>query len=161
MPEPRTGTPDLEAGLAEIDRRLREIQDELVGARLVALDRASGRAGPLATVLQRARSRPPSADPAELAPEVEDLRRQVDALSELRDRLMASVRELLDGYEAAVAGLTISAGPFSSVEAVQSFERKLSELQDVAEVSLRAYEGENRAIFDVHLLGSPSDPPSS
>ena len=60
MIEPTPRAPDLEAGLAEIDRRLREIQEELSGtepgsdgpARPAV--RRTGRSGPLEAALQRA-----------------------------------------------------------------------------------------------------------
>jgi hypothetical protein len=76
--------------------------------------------------------------------------------------LLASNRQLLDGYEAALGTLfrprsrptaeaTVSAGPFSSTTSLSEFERMLGELPDVRDVALRGYESGNRAILDVRL----------
>ena len=88
-------------------------------------------------------------------------------LPELVAGLLASMRELLAGYErvllpsAAAARApvrrqpeshaTISAGPFLSVEAVRSFETSLSGLPGVRDVAVQGYEGTDRAIIDVRL----------
>jgi hypothetical protein len=97
---------------------------------------------------------------------LQDLEQQLDALSTLRDKLLTSIQELLDGYQAVVqahpsparqrtrsasAKVTLSAGPFSSLSAVHAFERAVAALPGVDEASLRGYEGENRAIVDVQL----------
>jgi hypothetical protein len=97
---------DLQAGLAEIDDRLREIQKRLLSEYpdlgvlpLQAPEHPTpkGRYGPLAEILKKG---PRPAEQAELR--LVDLRRQIDALAELRARLLASIRELLDGYDAAL-----------------------------------------------------------
>jgi hypothetical protein len=49
------------------------------------------------------------------------------------------------------AQVTVTAGPFSSLEAVRDFERALTTLPNVASVDLRGYEGGDRAMVDVHL----------
>jgi hypothetical protein len=181
---PRVG--DLQAGLAEIDDRLREIQERLlaehgdlgvaapepvVAERVVADDRAPaprarepqperrGRSGPLADILENA---PRPAEEAEAS--LSDLRRQVEALTELRASLLVSIRALLDGYEAALRAspgepdaLALAAGPFRSIDAVRAFERRLSALPEVREVSRRGYEGTDRAIVEVRLE-APADP---
>ena len=54
---------------------------------------------------------------------------------------------------ATTAALTVSAGPFSATDAVRDFGQALASLSGVLEVTLRGYEGENRAIFDLHLSG--------
>jgi hypothetical protein len=87
------------------------------------------------------------------------------------------MRELLDGYERLLAqtssssgvapapaavrrleatprdgpGVTVSAGPFTRIEALREFEQALSRLPGVGEVVVRAYEGADRAIIDVRL----------
>ena len=98
---------------------------------------------------------PPPPDPAL------DATRQIQALTELSERLVASMRELLAGYERVLApasrrrpepaGATLAAGPFASIEALREFEAALSHLRGVREVVVRGYEGTDRAIIDVRL----------
>jgi hypothetical protein len=93
---------------------------------------------------------------------------QVEALTELTERLVASMRELLAGYErvlapksarpapapvapAPTAQVTLVAGPFTSIDALREFEAALSHLRGVRDVSVRGYEGTDRAIIDVRL----------
>ena len=164
------GVGDLSAGLAEIDDRLREIQELLLAehpdlgivvAERVAAERPApepvperrGRSGPLADMLERA-SRPVGTTDLRLS----DLRRQVAALTELRAGLLVAIHALLDGYEAALRAnpgeaevLSLAAGPFRSIDAVRAFEQRLSELPEVREVSRRGYEGTDRAIIEVRL----------
>lgn len=170
------GVGDLSAGLAEIDDRLREIQALLLAEHpdlgVVAAERVvaeqpapepvperRGRSGPLADMLEKA-PRPIEATDVRLS----DLRRQVGALTELRASLLVAIRTLLDGYEAALRAnpgeaevLSLAAGPFRSIDAVRAFERRLSELPEVREVSRRGYEGTDRAIVEVRLE-APADP---
>ena len=119
-----------------------------------------GRSGPLADMLEKA-SRP--AEERQTC-DSRDLRRQVAALTELRASLLVAIRALLDGYEAALRAnpgeaevLSLAAGPFRSIDAVRAFERRLSELPEVREVSRRGYEGTDRAIVEVRLE-APADP---
>ncbi len=49
--------------------------------------------------------------------------------------------------------MTLSAGPFASIEALHEFEAALSHLRGVREVVVRGYEGTDRAIIDVQLDG--------
>ncbi len=73
------------------------------------------------------------------------------------------MRELLAGYERVLAPraqprpeparVTLSAGPFASIEALREFEAALSHLRGVREVVVRGYEGADRAIIDVRLDG--------
>jgi hypothetical protein len=106
---------------------------------------------------------PPPPDPAPPPPPEPalDAARQIQALSELSERLVASMRELLAGYERVLApasrrrpepaGVTLTAGPFASIEALREFEAALSHLRGVSEVVVRGYEGTDRAIIDVRL----------
>ena len=75
---------------------------------------------------------------------------------------MASIRELLAGYECVLAPprrrrpepaapVTLSAGPFASIEALHEFEEALSRIPVVRDVAVRGYEGADRAIIDVRL----------
>lgn len=85
------------------------------------------------------------------------------ALTEVHGRLLSSMQELLNAYEVALARLprgtessgvrefTVSAGPFQSTAALRAFERGLAGISDVREVTVRGYEGEDRAIVDVRL----------
>jgi hypothetical protein len=100
---------------------------------------------------------PPPPDPAL------DATREVQALAELSERLVASMRELLAGYERVLASasprrpdpaappVTLSAGPFASIEALHEFEEALSRMPGVRDVAVRGYEGTDRAILDVRL----------
>ena len=95
------------------------------------------------------------------APALGASHQQVEALTELSERLVASMRELLDGYErilvpkprpdAHPGDVTLLAGPFASTEALREFEAALSHLRGVREVTVRGYEGTDRAIIDVRL----------
>jgi outer membrane biosynthesis protein TonB len=78
-------------------------------------------------------------------------------------RLLASMRELMAGYELALTHvsahpasesgpvLTLAAGPFDSVAVLQRFEDALRALPEVAEVAVRGYEGTDRALLEVQL----------
>jgi hypothetical protein len=179
MPEP--GPRDLEAGLAQIDQRLREIQDELLGEAPLGTSEATepaptarGREGPLASVLGAARNRPDdraadrsAEEEAPAAEHIQALEQQIEALTTLRARLLTSIRDLVDGYEAAIGAspvpgppeVRVSAGPFASTEDVREFERELDRLPGVLRVSRRGYEGEDRAVLDV-TLKAPGEPTS-
>jgi hypothetical protein len=47
--------------------------------------------------------------------------------------------------------MTVSAGPFMSIDAVRDFERALAALPGVIEVAVRGYDRGDRAIVDVQL----------
>ena len=78
-------------------------------------------------------------------------------------RLLASMRELMAGYELALThvsahpeagpALTVAAGPFDSIAVLQRFEDALRALPEVAEVAVSGYEGSDRALLEVHLHG--------
>jgi hypothetical protein len=157
--------------LAEMDRLLRDIQVELDPERQPppALQAPPPPA--------RETAPPPAAPPPpDQPPEPSG---QLQALGQLAARLLASMRELLDGYEqflvqipsvnlpaparpaaasrppAAphrdVPDVTVAAGPFVSVDALRAFERAVSRLPGVREVAVRGYEGADRAIIEVRL----------
>jgi hypothetical protein len=115
-----------------------------------------GREGPLATLLQQARREPPP--PAHPAVQ-QRLARQVEELTEMHVGLLSSIVGAIDELQRAFAnmprvgatGLTVSAGPFMTTEAVRAFESELASLRGVREVTLRGYEGEDRAVIDVEL----------
>jgi hypothetical protein len=99
-------------------------------------------------------------------PDASDLIAELRQLTEAHERLLASTRELLASYAnapprpptaaqpsvATVRELSVSAGPFTSTEALRGFERALVRLPEVREVAVRGYEGEDRAVVDVHLV---------
>jgi hypothetical protein len=180
MSDTSPGAVDLEVGLAEIDRRLREIQDELAAASPLPSPPAAakpehrGRSGPLADLLQRAASArravaavreqvraesPPGPTP--------DTEHQAQVLREVRNDLHESIVELLDRYTSALAAsldagsatepkkfggdVTISAGPFASIDSLREFEQALAAIPGVQEVTRRGFEGASRAILDVRL----------
>jgi hypothetical protein len=100
---------------------------------------------------------------------------QIQALSELATRLVASMRELLAGYERVMAqtpahpptrrrraaparpdapDVALAAGPFANLDALREFEHAVSRLPGVREVAVQAYEGTDRAVIEVRL-GNP------
>jgi hypothetical protein len=161
----------LDARLAEIDRRLRTIQSGLgPGADPPPAESpprgAPPATGPPAPVALHA-APPPVPDRSELIAELREL-------TEAHERLLAATRELLATYAtyapsapyatapsrpaaarppvAPSEQISVSAGPFASTEALRAFERALVRLPEVREVAVRGYEGEDRAIVDVHLF---------
>jgi hypothetical protein len=103
---------------------------------------------------------------------------EVETLAVLSERLLASLRELLAGYELVVAQMrtegappsrsslgaqaprahaahpqefTLSAGPFHTTIALREFQRAITTLPGVREVAVREYEGADRAILHVQL----------
>lgn len=118
-------------------------------------DAPRGRSGPLASLLQRTRRQPPAPDGRadELA-----------ALGEMHERLLVAMRELIDAYGAAVRQVQepspqtdevlLSAGPFATTRAVHRFVQDVSALAGVREVTLRGYDGPDRALLDVQLSDS-------
>ena len=144
-----------------MDRLLREIQVDLQPDREPAPALAGSPTPPAV---------PPAAPPEPVAgaPEratASDVDRQIQALTDLSGRLLASMRELLAGYERVLTGApakpvrmrpdppdaTVSAGPFPSIEALRTFKDALSRLPGVRDVELQAYEGADHAILEVRL----------
>jgi hypothetical protein len=99
------------------------------------------------------------------------------ALSELAARLLASIPELLAGYERVLVRpssppptrrtarrpadspeVTLSAAPFPSLDALREFEQAVSSLPGVREVAVRGYEGTDRAIIEVRLHRDGPEP---
>ncbi|MBV8220798.1 MAG: hypothetical protein JO325_20230 [Solirubrobacterales bacterium] len=137
----------LGAHLAEMDRLLRDAQAELVpDAPVAAIPDPPPPSEPVP---------PPIPEPAL------DSNRRAQAVTELSERLIASMRELLDGYERVLAPsararpepvrVTLSAGPFASIESLHEFEEALARLPGVRDILVRGYEGNDRAIIDVRL----------
>ena len=143
--------------LAEMDRLLHDIQAELIPDR---------EPSPVLSVASPNPPAPPplAPDPPPDPPPDPALDHRIQALSELSERLVASMRELLAGYERVLAPnarvrpgsvpVTLSAGPFASIEALREFEAALSDMRGVRDVVVRGYEGNDHAIIDVRLDGS-------
>jgi hypothetical protein len=140
----------LDARLAEIDRRLRTIQSGLAPAVEAA---AAQRPSPAPVVVPEAAPVPKRLSDAPPDREAGELVAQLRALVDAHERLLASARERLDGraLAAAESWVSVSAGPFSHTEALRRFEGSLRALPEVREVVVREFEGEHRAIVDVHL----------
>jgi hypothetical protein len=184
--------------LAEMDRLLREVQVELAPERepAPALEPEPS-AAPVASSGATDSPSPPAADatppaatgdstPAETetppprpdAPDSGASNRDLEALGQLAARLLAAMRELLDGYEQVLVpihyapaptptatpsapsalrrpeaepGVTVTAGPFPSLDAVREFEQAVRGLPGVRDVEVRGYEGANGAIIEVRL----------
>jgi hypothetical protein len=161
----------LDARLAEIDRRLSSIQTGLADD-ISAQRHEEPREEPVARspsnplpprveVSETPAPPPPPQPPDPTPPLVQQLRELVDA----QGRVLQRTQELLSAYERilsrlpaappdapAVREFSVSAGPFSSTEALRGFEQTLEKIPEVREVSVRGYEGEDRAIVDVHLF---------
>jgi hypothetical protein len=162
-----TGPPDLQTRLVEIDARLREIQAGLAPDREPPpAEPPQATPAPTPAPSPQATSPPPPPAPP-VGPAPPALAPAPPALADPHAKLLSSMRELLDAYGLALAqlgapaapapaaaGAALSAGPFASTDAVRAFERALATVPGVLEVRLRGYEGENRAVFDVHVSGT-------
>jgi hypothetical protein len=149
MLERDPGVDELDMRLAEVDRQLSAIQDELVSVGEAA-------PGPSDT--------PDATAPSAAVPSVAGgFTGPPAGAADPQARLLASLRELLGAYESLLAGLSaqrqsppqrdlvVSAGPFTSTDGLRAFERALSVMPGVREVIVREYAGEDRAIVDVRL----------
>ncbi len=159
--------PDLEASLAEMDRKLRELQREL---ELVARsDTPSSPGSPAGSATGAGGSstatgavprpvRPAAADPVTNAVEeavtrVTELGRRIDDLAALRDELDSATRALREEYSAARAAparreVVVDAGPFADIATLSAFEQALAGVEGVEDAAVRSFEG-NRALIDV------------
>ncbi|MDQ4040298.1 MAG: hypothetical protein M3141_00945 [Actinomycetota bacterium] len=163
--------PDLEASLAEMDRKLRELQREL---ELVAGQGARGDAptspgsptgsarsvggSSTATGASPRPVRPVSADPVgdaveEAVARVSELGRRIDDLAALRDELDSATRALREEYSAARPAparrdVVVDAGPFPDIATLSAFEQALAGVEGVEDAAVRSFEG-NRALIDV------------
>jgi hypothetical protein len=144
-----------------------------------------GRTGPLSAILGRAPARSSETEPAHPPEPVQapapaepsgaaGLVDQVRALTEVQARLVDVSERLLesfarivdDGPQAGVisptttrvtrTGIEVSAGPFVDTDALREFERALAALDPVRRVTVRGYQGTDRAILDVELEPAPT-----
>lgn len=128
---------DLEASLAEMDRKLRELQRELD---LVARPESPGpESVEVEAVVEEAAAR------------VSELGRRIDELAALRDDLDRATQALRAEYRAAQSAPTeivIDAGPFPDIATLGAFEQALGQVEGVEDAVVRSFEG-NRATVDV------------
>jgi hypothetical protein len=140
----------LDARLAEIDRRLRAIQNGLAPA---THPRAAEPRDPEPVVPPEAAPVPKRLTEAPTDSEAASLIAQLRTLLDAHERLLASAEDLLAIRARAGPAQTVgvSAGPFASTEALRRFEQSLRALPEVHAVTVREYEGADRVVVDVHL----------
>ena len=160
---------DVQRRLVEMDERLRAIQAELEADAGVLAD--SGQAPPPEPAPPPPEPAPPppelgspSPEPHPAPPEPPPPPEPAPPLQAMTARLLAAMRELMAGYEIALAhvaagppgtaaAVTVAAGPFSGLEVLERFEQALRALPQVTDVAVRGYEGADRAIVEVQLRG--------
>jgi hypothetical protein len=163
MPEPSI----LDARLAEIDRRLRMIQsglepvrddhDRLAAPEPPQLDplETGGREPVAPTPLRAARMALPLGQADSGDEEVAVLTARLSELTTAHERLLATTQNLLveqaDMLSRATPSVSVTAGPFTDMAALQEFRNALAELPQVREVTVREYVGSEGAVLDVHL----------
>jgi hypothetical protein len=159
MPEPSI----LDERLAEIDRRLRTIQSDLVSVPdTEPSDEPIDEAPPPQSQPQPVPEREPEplrlVEPAEPAGSVRAA--QLAELLEAHERLLELHRELLSQYAEVLerragesAMVSVTAGPFATAGTVREFERALAALPGVSAVTVREYLGDDRVQVDVRLAG--------
>jgi hypothetical protein len=157
---------DVQRRVAEMDERLASIQAELETDAGVP----QATAPPLASdpPAPASKSPPPPAPeppppPAPAPPPAAPASAAAPPLEAMTARLLAAMRELMAGYEIALAhisaapgagsAVTVAAGPFTGIEMLERFEQALRTLPQVSDVSVRGYEGADRAIVEVQLRG--------
>jgi hypothetical protein len=128
----------------------------------------AARAGPLASLLQRgARREQPAPEPPGEPPPVPDPPiADFGALTDIHLKLLSATHELLEAYQQTLTQIsrgtgpserqggtevTLSAGPFSSIDAVRTFEHALATLPGVRDVAVRGYGSGNRVLIEVGL----------
>jgi hypothetical protein len=161
------GPSDLEASLAEIDRKLRGLQAELqVFAGGPGESEASPAEAPVAP------SAPPASPPAgpsapvdDLAERVTELSRRIDELQRLGEQLEAATKVLHDEFARGAAApppppagatwtgeVVIRAGPFPDIASLGEFERALGDVAGAEQAFVRSFAGD-RALVEVRLTG--------
>ena len=169
QPTPEGG--EIDSRLEELDRRLRAVQDELLPEREPRRVRGVEDA-PGAPLGPRPAPEPPSAlepPPPPPPPPRPAVGPPPAGVTAVHTKLVSSLHELLGAYESLLDQYppsdarrpapeppepqTIAAGPFPTIDAVGLFRDALVALPGVETVVVRAYEGQDRAIFDVKLTG--------
>jgi hypothetical protein len=139
----------LDARLAEIDRRLSNIQSGLDDEELQHPPRQRPDGPPFP---------PPETPDRERIARLERLaREQEEVLSKLNDlvrvfeRLSIPAATQAAGATSSAGPVSVSAGPFTSTAALHAFEQQLRSLPGVRAVEVRGFEGADRAVLEVHL----------
>lgn len=155
-----TGSQETQNALADIDRKLRELQQEL--AHVFEHPQTSSLRSGAEVPPPSAPS--PSAEGTELVEQAAilgaQLTRHIRVLQTLQDALERSTSALTDAYRAHSAArdaqgtfrgeVTVNAGPFTDIGTLGAFEHALASLRVVEDVHVRSYEG-NRALVDLRL----------
>jgi hypothetical protein len=160
MSQPTPEGREIDSRLEELDRRLRAVQDELLPERESRPVRVAEDAPPPPP--PRAAPPPPPPPLPRPAPP------PAVPITAVHSKLISSLRDLLDAYESLLTEFpprppyppapgepepqAVSAGPFPDTDAVRAFRDSLAALPGVETVAIRAYEGQDRAIFDIKLL---------
>jgi hypothetical protein len=157
MPEPSI----LDERLAEIDRRLRTIQSDLV-----AVPDAEAAEEPVTDPAKEAPAEreteplrlveptePPAPSDAGRAAQLAELLEAHERLLELHRELLSQYAEVLERRADESATVAVTAGPFATAGTVREFERALASLPGVTAVTVREYLGDDRVQVDVRLAG--------
>jgi hypothetical protein len=162
MPEPSL----LDARLAEIDRRLRTIQSDLVSVPDASAAPADEPAEEEAARVLERDAEPlrlvEPAEPTETAPaasaasaasagRLAELVAAHERLLELHRELLSQYAEVLERRAGESATVALTAGPFASAGTVREFERALASLPGVSAVTVREYLGGDQVQIDVQL----------
>jgi hypothetical protein len=87
--------------------------------------------------------------------EVAVLAARLSELTAAHERLLATSQNLLieqaDMLARATPSVSVMAGPFTDLEALQEFRNALAGLPQVRQVTVREYVGSEGAVLDVHL----------
>jgi hypothetical protein len=133
--------------LAEMEERLRGLQERLEADLGVRAQEDGPRADAPA---------PPAPPRRVVSPQQAPV--MSGAAGAMAGHLLRAMRELLDGYEVALAQgdprgarLDMSAGPFADTRALEAFARAVRELPGVIAAEVRGYEGTDRAIVEIDL----------
>ena len=151
------GRSDLEASLADIDRKLLELQRELQAV--------AGRGEPgAAAPVEPSRPPPRPDEPARLlddtAARVAELGRRIEDLGRLGRELEEATRALQDEFARTArrgpatwsGDVVVRAGPFRDIASLGDFERAVGGIAGVQEAYVRSFAGD-RALLELRLAG--------
>lgn len=173
------GTHETQSALADIDRKLRELQQQLTHVSEAAPSRATTRGGDVgrtASESEQAGNAPatgaaPPSRRRQTSPEGSELIGQAGALAAQLERHIGVLQGLQEELERSTATLaqafgthssaptaeplfqgvvTIDVGPFSDIGTLGTLEHGLADLELVDDVHVRSYEG-SRALIQLRL----------
>jgi hypothetical protein len=167
------GRSELEASLAEIDRKLRELQRELQAVTAEPERAPAAREPPP----EPPPAEPPPAPPPEPPPpppepprsrllddtaaRVSEVSRRIDELQRLGEELEAATRALQEEFARSAGAaatptwsgeVVVRAGPFRDIASLGEFERAMGEIPGAEEAYGRSFAGD-RALIEVRLSG--------